>query len=247
MITALEKIKQLVSEKDSIKGSEIEKILDDKNLSKEEILAIQKFLVECNIEVESDYDDYDDEKEISEDIVDADDVIPLTEEMVEEPEEEDITENNPVAGYAMEFLTNNDINLDEETKKSFIKEICSVYEDEEETIKGIVEELEEQELLDTIDRKSVYTLVKKVRNENYKRFEAGKNASDSVRMYLADIGKIPLYTPDEERKMALKIKKQRELVEKIESGEIENSSYSLMNEEDKLRELEKEFLLTIYV
>ena len=241
MITALEKIRQLVSGKDSVKGSEIEKILDDKSLSKEEILAIQNFLVECNIEVESDYDDYDDEKEISEDIVDADDVIPLTEEMIEEPEEEDITENNPVAGYAIEFLTNNDINLDEESKKFFIKEICSVYGDEEETIKGIVEELEEQELLETIDRKSINTLVKKVRNENYKRFEAGKNVNDSVRMYLADIGKIPLYTPAEERKMALKIKNQRELVEKIESGEIENSSYSLMNEEDKLRELEKEF------
>ena len=37
MITALEKIKQLVSGKDSIKGSEIEKILDDKNLSKESL------------------------------------------------------------------------------------------------------------------------------------------------------------------------------------------------------------------
>ena len=169
MITALEKIRQLVSGKDSVKGSEIEKILDDKNLSKEEILAIQNFLVECNIEVESDYDDYDDEKEISEDIVDDDDVIPLSEEIIEEPEEE-ITDNNPVAGYAIEFLTNNDINLDEESKKFFIKEICSVYGDEEETIKGIVEALEEQELLDTIDRKSIYTLVKKVRNENYKRF-----------------------------------------------------------------------------
>ena len=240
MITALEKIRQLVSGKDSVKGSEIEKILDDKNLSKEEILAIQNFLVECNIEVESDYDDYDDEKEISEDIVDDDDVIPLSEEIIEEPEEE-ITDNNPVAGYAIEFLTNNDINLDEESKKFFIKEICSVYGDEEETIKGIVEALEEQELLDTIDRKSIYTLVKKVRNENYKRFEAGKNVNDSVRMYLADIGKVPLYTQAEERKMALKIKNQRELVEKIESGEIESSSYSLMNEEDKLRELEKEF------
>ena len=240
MLTALEKIRQLVSGKDSVKGSEIEKILDDKSLSKEEILAIQNFLVECNIEVESDYDDYDDEKEISEDIVDDDDVIPLSEEIIEEPEE-DIIDNNPVAGYAIDFLNENNIQLDDETKEEFIKEICSTYGDEEETIKGIIEDLEEKESLDTIDRKSIYALVKKVRNENYKRFETGKNVNDSVRMYLADIGKIPLYTEKEEKLMALRIKRQRELVEKISSEEPNTSTYNITAEEDKLIELEKEF------
>ena len=240
MLTALEKIRQLVSGKDSVKGSEIEKILDDKSLSKEEILAIQNFLVECNIEVESDYDDYDDEKEISEDIVDDDDVIPLSEEIIEEPEE-DIIDNNPVAGYAIDFLNENNIQLDDETKEEFIKEICSTYGDEEETIKGIIEDLEEKESLDTIDRKSIYALVKKVRNENYKRFETGKSVNDSVRMYLADIGKIPLYTEKEEKLMALRIKRQRELVEKISSEEPNTSTYNITAEEDKLIELEKEF------
>ena len=233
MITALKKIRQLVSGKDSVKGSEIKKILDDESLSKEEILEIQNFLVECNIEVESDYDD---EKEISKDIVDDDDVTPLSEEP-----EEDITENNPVAGYAIEFLNNNNINLDEETRDYFIKEICSVYGDEEEAINDIIEALEEQESLDTIDKRSIHTLIKEVRNENYKRFEIGKNVNDSVKTYLSDIGKIPLYTQEEEREMALKIKSQRELVEKIESKEIDSSSYNLENEQNKLRELEKEF------
>ena len=57
MIPALEKIKEIIEKKGSIKGSEIEEILDDKSLSKEEILTIQNFLVESDIEIESDYDD----------------------------------------------------------------------------------------------------------------------------------------------------------------------------------------------
>ena len=240
MITALEKIKELLSKKDYITSSEIEKLLDDKNLSKEDKLAIQSFIIENNIDIEND----DEEREISDDIINEEELSALNEDIIKEPIEDIILDKNddsPVAGFAIEFLTKNNINLDEESTEEFIKDVCNIYYDEETAIKSIIEELEERELVDTIDQKSVYDLVKKIKRENARKFETGKYINDSIRMYLSDIGKIPLYTESEEREIALRIKTQRELIENIESKKIDNSLYDLTEEKNKLKELEKEF------
>ena len=245
MIIAIEQIKELLTNRDYLTSVEIEKILDDPKLTKKDKSAIQRFIVENSIDIVEveDEDENEMEQQVSEDIIDDDDVVnPITEEDIEAPGQEVAINKDDDLMYEFitKFLETNNIEVDDKIIDEFVKEI-SAYTDENYTYQNIVDFLETKGLYNNIDQNSIITLARKIKNENARRFRGGKYVNDSVRMYLAEIGKIPLYTEEEERKAALTIKKQRELVEKIESQEIDSSLYSLTNEKDKLRELEKEF------
>ena len=237
MIKALEQIKEILTNRDYLTSVEIEKILDDPNLTKEDKSEIQRFIIENRIDIVE--DENEKEQPVPEDIVDDDDVVnPIAEEDIEaQGQEVAINKNDdPMYEYITKFLETNNIKLDDEIIDEFVKEI-SAYTDEEYTYENIVDFLETKGLNNNIDQDSIINLAKKIKRENARRFEVGKYVNDSVRMYLAEIGRIPLYTFEEEQEAAYKIKEQRELVEKLQAA----NSEQIEEEQAKLKELEKEF------
>ena len=237
MIKALEQIKEILTNRDFLTSVEIEKILDDPNLTKEDKSEIQRFIIENRIDIVE--DENEKEQPVPEDIVDDDDVVnPIAEEDIEaQGQEVAINKNDdPMYEYITKFLETNNIKLDDEIIDEFVKEI-SAYTDEEYTYENIVDFLETKGLNNNIDQDSIINLAKKIKRENARRFEVGKYVNDSVRMYLAEIGRIPLYTFEEEQEAAYKIKEQRELVEKLQAA----NSEQIEEEQAKLKELEKEF------
>jgi len=235
MIIALEQIKELLKEKDYLTSVEIERILDDKNLTKEDEATIKKFLVDNNINIVE--EDIDPEKEIPEDFIDNDDISQISDDDIDSKKEIEIDKAADVMyGYISAFLKTNNIKLDPKEEDEFLKEIDEFGEIEY-TIECITNFLDSKGLNNNIDENSVLNLARKIKRENSRRFETSRYLNDSVKMYLADISKIHLYTPEEEQEMAQKIKKQREIVEKAKS----EGSDKVEEEQTILSELEKEF------
>ena len=237
MIIALEQIKEILTNRDHLTSVEIEGILDDPNLTKEDKSAIQRFLVENNVDIVE--EELDIEKEISEDIVNEDDVTDtISDDEIREAEKEIALNrsNDAMYGYLTAFLEANDIKLSAEDEDEFVREI-EEFGDIEYTIECITNFLDSKGLNNDIDQKSVLALARKIKRENARRFETSRYLNDSVKMYLADIGKIPLYTSEEEIEMAQKIKKQREIVEKAKTEDPSKAE----EEQALLTELEKEF------
>ena len=82
MIKALEQIKEILTNRDYLTSVEIEKILDDPNLTKEDKSEIQRFIIENRIDIVE--DENEKEQPVPEDIVDDDDVVnPIAEEDIE--------------------------------------------------------------------------------------------------------------------------------------------------------------------
>ena len=237
MIIALEQIKEILTNRNCLTSVEIEGILDDPNLTKEDKSAIQRFLVENNVDIVDDENEM--EQQVSEDIVDADDVTDtISDDEIREAEKEiALNKNNDAMyGYLTAFLEANDIKLSAEDEDEFVREIDE-FGDIDYTIECITNFLDSKGLNNDIDQKSVLALARKIKRENARRFETSRYLNNSVKMYLADIGKIPLYTSEEEIEMAQKIKKQREIVEKAKT---EDPS-KVEEEQALLTELEKEF------
>ena len=228
MITALEKIKAFLSGKEFLTTDEIEKILDDKKMSQKERSAILKFLIDNDIEIVE-----GEPKEVSEDIISDDDIIETPQEELGVAKTE-----GAIYGHVEKFLNANNITLDAEAEEEFVKQI-DIYADEEYIVRNILEFLEPRQLSESIDEKTLVTLAKRIRKENARLFETSRYIDDSVKMYLADIGRTPLYTYEEEKKAAYAIKYQREKVEKIKEEDPDNPN--LITEEEKLKSLMQEF------
>ena len=115
-------------------------------------------------------------------------------------------------------------------------DITVIYEKDDDEF-GLDEAINEEELLEDIDLSEELGIVEDedldLDIENFDSLPSNVKVDDPVRMYLKEIGKIPLLTYEEETKLAKKIVEGRKAEERINSFE-ELSDYELEELQDKV-------------